>query len=218
MNDNAPVDSPEMIRKEMEETKLQLVEKLETLEKQVVETVQTTENAVQATVGAVQETVENVKGGIQDAAKTVSQAFDLTQHIQKHPWLVVGGAVVAGYLAAEFLTDSGSPSASGSRPATPDSGQGPAFPTAMNGSPLNLDAAASYRPGAYTPVSKPTFLDHLSEAAIGSFIAIVPQITSRLVPRIVDRLMRDWEQPSPPRDNDSNPSDQVLPPSQRQPS
>jgi len=87
----------------MEETKIQLTEKLETLEQQVSETVQTTGTAVSATVGAVQETVESVTEAVQEAVHTVGHAFDLRRQIDEHPWWVLGGAFAIGCLAEEFL-------------------------------------------------------------------------------------------------------------------
>ena len=100
MIDASMEETPEMMRKEIEETKLQLAEKIETLEKQVAETVKTTENAVNATVGAVQGTVHSVTAVVDNAVQSVNHFLDLQQQIDRHPFLVVGGAVVAGYLAA----------------------------------------------------------------------------------------------------------------------
>ncbi len=96
-------DSPEVIRQQMEETKLQLTDKLVSLEHQVAETVQSTGTAVTATVEAVQAKVETVTGSVQDALHSISKAFDIQHHVNTHPWLVMGGAVVVGYLAADLL-------------------------------------------------------------------------------------------------------------------
>ena len=96
-------DTPEMIRQQMEATKLDLAQKMETLEQQVSETVHSTGTAVNATVGAVQETVESVTGAVQDAVQSVSNAFNLRRQASKHPWLVFGGSVALGYLAYGFL-------------------------------------------------------------------------------------------------------------------
>ena len=113
-------DPPAIIRQQMDETRPQLSEKLETLEHQVTETVQSTGTAVNATVGAVQETVETVTGAVQDAVQSVSNAFDLKRQIHQHPWLVIGGSVVVGYLAAELLTGSTKTKASQPQRSTAD--------------------------------------------------------------------------------------------------
>jgi prophage DNA circulation protein len=97
------VDSPEVIRQQMEETRQQLAEKLETLEHQVSETVQSTGTAVSATVGAVQETVETVAEAVQDAVRAVTDVFDIRHHVKAHPWFFLGGSLLAGYIIVDFL-------------------------------------------------------------------------------------------------------------------
>jgi hypothetical protein len=96
-------DTPEMIRQQMEQTKSNLTEKMESLEHQVSDTVQSTGTAVNATVGAVQKTVETVTGAVQGAVQSVSNAVNLRRQVDRHPLLVLGGAVALGYLAYEFL-------------------------------------------------------------------------------------------------------------------
>ena len=120
-------EKPEVIQQQMEETRSALVEKLEALEGQVADTVQSTSNAVQHTgaavsdtVDTVKETVENVSESVQQTMESVSESvqqtmetvtetfqqtvhsvselFDLRLQTRRHPWLVVGGAVVAGYV------------------------------------------------------------------------------------------------------------------------
>lgn len=101
-------EPPEMIRQQLEETKSQLSEKLESLELHVYETVRDTGSAVNATVEAMQETVETVTGAVNSAVSSVSHAFDIRRQIKHHPWLTLGGAVAGGYLAARLLSDSAS--------------------------------------------------------------------------------------------------------------
>jgi hypothetical protein len=88
---------------QLEETKLQLTDKLGTLEQQVSQTVETATSAVAATVEAVQGTVDSVTGAVGDAVHGMHDAFDLRHQIEKHPFLVLGGAVVVGYLAAGYF-------------------------------------------------------------------------------------------------------------------
>ena len=94
-------DTPEMIRQQMEVTKFDLAQKMETLEQQVSETVQST--AANATAGAVQATVDTLTGAVQGAMQSVSNALNVRHHADRHPWLVFGGCVALGYLASGFL-------------------------------------------------------------------------------------------------------------------
>ena len=98
--------TPEVIRHQMEDTKMQLSEKLLSLESRVSESVHSTVAVVHATVESVQETLHTVTGAVQNAAQSVNNAFDFRREIDRHPLLVVGGAVVLGYLAVEFMAGS----------------------------------------------------------------------------------------------------------------
>src|SRR5262249_25091040 len=92
---------------QMEETRSALTEKLQTLENQVVETVSEANTAVVQTVETVKEavhdTVETVKGTVEDTVESVKSAFDISQHVDRHPWLMMGGAVALGYLGGCVL-------------------------------------------------------------------------------------------------------------------
>jgi uncharacterized protein YjbJ (UPF0337 family) len=125
-------------RRDIEETRASMTEKLELLEERVRETVESAKSTVEdimenvkgtvdETVGAVKETVgdarstvegivENVKGTVGDARSTVEgivenvkdtmddtvtmvkHSFDLQYQVDQHPWAMLGGSVLAGYL------------------------------------------------------------------------------------------------------------------------
>jgi len=97
----------ELIRDQMAETRSSLSEKLEALQEQVLGTVEGTTRTVTETVEAVQEAVQDtvgtVKESVQETVDSVKSAFDLSEQMDKHPWLMVGGAVVVGYLGSRML-------------------------------------------------------------------------------------------------------------------
>ena len=172
-------DTAEMIRGEMDETKSKLSDKLESLEHQVSETVQSTGTAVNATVGAVQETVETVTGAVQDAVHSVGNALDVRRQINRHPWLALGGSVVLGYLAAEFLArparKSGqppevAPSPNASAESAEHENGKPALESAATGAAL----AAAYESGV-----KSSSRRQLCNMAIGALIGIAQDVVSR---------------------------------------
>jgi len=121
-------NEPDLIRDQMQETRMALTDKLEALEKRVVSTVQdttstvaetvsTVKKAVEDTVGTVKDTVQNtvdtVSGTMQQTVSTVKETFDLPRQVDRHPWLMLAGSVAAGFVAGQLL-----PSASaGSRKA-----------------------------------------------------------------------------------------------------
>jgi len=104
-------DQTEVIRKQMEETRSHLADKLEALESQVTETVESTTEAVSETVEAVKETVENVTSSVQDTVQSVEETFNLRRQTERHPWIVFGGSVAVGTLLAQLLGRSSNRSA-----------------------------------------------------------------------------------------------------------
>lgn len=96
-------DETEMIRQQMEETRSALTEKLESLEHTVTDTVSAATDTVASMRDAVQDTVDTVKDSVQDTVQSVKESFDISSHIDRHPWLSLGGSVVAGYLVGHWL-------------------------------------------------------------------------------------------------------------------
>jgi hypothetical protein len=113
--------------------------------KDVKATVDTTLIAVRQGVAGTQasvgEMVEHVKGTVGETVATVQRTFDLPLQTEHHPWPMVGGAVLVGYMlgrwgggypsaagpTAERATEaskSGSPPASPASSARPQSQQG----------------------------------------------------------------------------------------------
>jgi len=101
----------EVIKEQMRETRTALTEKLEALEDKVVSTVKETTDAVEETVGSVKEAVQDTVHTVQDTVsetvdtvkETVKETFDLRHQMEAHPWLMLGGATLAGYLGACLL-------------------------------------------------------------------------------------------------------------------
>jgi len=96
-----------MINRQMDATRSSLCEKLETLEQKVVGTVSGAQAAVAETVGSVKEsvtdTVNAVTGTVRDTVESVRDAFDIRQHVERHPCLSMGAAVGAGFLLGRWL-------------------------------------------------------------------------------------------------------------------
>lgn len=97
----------EVIRQQMEETRTALTEKLETLEQQVVTTVHGATSAVADTVEAVKEAVHDsvamVKDSVEETVETVRETFDVSRQVERHPWTIMAGSVLLGYVAGSLL-------------------------------------------------------------------------------------------------------------------
>jgi len=126
-------ETTEVIHQQMEETRTRLAENLDKLSKQTLETVGEVAStvgevasSVTATVESVQETVEAVEKKVADTVGTVQEKveetvdvvsetvqetvvgvkefFNIAAHVDRNPWLTVGGCVVLGFLAERLLT------------------------------------------------------------------------------------------------------------------
>lgn len=99
--------NPDRIRQEMAATRSSLADKLETLEQKVTDTVTEATTAVADTVenvkDTVQSTVENVRGTVQSTVESVKETFNLSRHVEEHPWAMVGGAAALGFLGGLML-------------------------------------------------------------------------------------------------------------------
>jgi ElaB/YqjD/DUF883 family membrane-anchored ribosome-binding protein len=98
---------PEVIRRQMEETRTSLQDKLENLEQKVIGTVQDATDAAAETVQTVketvEETVETVKETVGQTVESVKRTFSLRNQVNEHPWPMFLGAAAAGYVAGHML-------------------------------------------------------------------------------------------------------------------
>jgi hypothetical protein len=97
----------EVIKQQMGQTRAALTEKLESLENQVFGTVHNTTNTLSSTVqnvgDTVKDTVRDVRATVSETMASVRDALDVTRQIHRHPWLMMGGSVFAGYVGGRLL-------------------------------------------------------------------------------------------------------------------
>lgn len=184
-------DTPQVIRQQMSETRTQLADKLGSLEQQVTDTVQSTGSAVNATAGAVKETMQSVTGAVQDAVKSVSNAFDLGRQMERHPWLVLGGALALGYLAMDIAQDSAAgKSRQRTREPQPDSPGTPQAALGNNQSVGGRHQQSVDANGGHLQTHENTAWHHLTTAVTGAIIGIVNDAATQVVPQIMGYFNR----------------------------
>jgi hypothetical protein len=180
------IETAETIRQQMDETKFQLSDKLESLELQVSETVQQTGAAVNTTVAAVQETVESVTEGFRDAAQSVTNAFDLRLQIERHPWIVVGGSFVLGYFLNDLL--SGSPR----NPIEVPELAPARFSTLPNRENVSGEDASEFFESPANAINSAETTDpswyYLRNIMLGTVLGIAQEAALRAVPHVLDFL------------------------------
>jgi ElaB/YqjD/DUF883 family membrane-anchored ribosome-binding protein len=197
-------DQPEVILKQMEETRASLTEKLEALESQVTGTVQATTEAVTETVEAVKGTVENVTEAVKETAHSVAETFNVKIQFQRHPWGMFGGSVAVGALAGYLL--------SGKRQRAERNGSCEEEPAWTAGPYASAPSEPAFRqesqpswapPQPSTPArqepEKPAqtgwiwdTLGHLKGLAVGSLMGVVRDLTERALPESLrDRVTKE---------------------------
>jgi hypothetical protein len=122
------LNEQELIQRQMSHTRGALTEKLEALEGQVADTVSATTDAVHETTEAVKETVATVTEKVQETVQSVGESLSLSVQMERHPWLVLGGAVAVGCVVGASF---GSPAEASARPASQPS-QAPPPPPPWN--------------------------------------------------------------------------------------
>ena len=93
---------PDVIRRQIDETRESLADKLETLEDQVKHT-------VASVTEAVEHTVDSVKSTARETVETVKRTFDIPYQVRRHPYALTGAvfatnreAVVQAQAALRF--------------------------------------------------------------------------------------------------------------------
>src|SRR5919204_269414 len=90
-------DAQRLIRQQIDQTRSSLTEKLETLEQEV-------RGTVQSAKATVEETIENVRSTVHGTVESVKRTFDVNYQVDRHPWVMMGGSVLAGYAVGCLLT------------------------------------------------------------------------------------------------------------------
>lgn len=148
------------IIEDLEQTRASLAEKLELIEEKVQETVE----SATTTVGEAIETVGDTIG-------RVKRTLDLRYQIAQHPWLALGGAVVAGYVL-------------GSRPAAKEA------PSGVETPPVSLTPQTERRPSAPMLVAAAASTRELLQdfGVVEIIREMVKEILPKFVPKIEEAL------------------------------
>ena len=164
-------DRSRLVRRRMEHTKRQLADKLESLERQVTAQVHSAGTAVNATVEAVH-----------DVVHSVSNAFDIERQFEKHPWMILGGSAVLGYLVTEYLAQDTAKlvSAPSDEPFAEHNGNGNGVPVTAALSTAKMDARIQQS------VSANLLGNEVRRAAISAFTGLAQQLVLRAVPQVMN--------------------------------
>jgi ElaB/YqjD/DUF883 family membrane-anchored ribosome-binding protein len=201
-------DKSEVIMEQMDHTRKELADKIETLEKKVAgtvetvtETVQTVEHTVENVKDTIAETVETVTGTVKNTVDAVGETvgntvervkgfFDVPRHVDRHPWLAMGGSVLVGFLGGRLLT----PRSNRAR-ATPARA---APPASTPPSPPRQESAAREA----KPQAREGLLHNLGEQfgdeveklkglAVGTLFGVARDMISQALPEVLKQQVKD---------------------------
>jgi ElaB/YqjD/DUF883 family membrane-anchored ribosome-binding protein len=178
-----------MIRQRIDQTRSSLTEKLETLEAEVKDT-------VQGAKATVEDTIETVKASVQETVESVKRTFDIKYQVQQHPWPMVGGSMLTGFVVGRLfgsvqpgfwpaLTSYREPESFGS-----------SYMSRMGEEPARSegDGSAAARAGAGAAPTAPTGmlnrvlqefrpeLDKVKGMAVGALLGLVRDLAKQAVP------------------------------------
>jgi ElaB/YqjD/DUF883 family membrane-anchored ribosome-binding protein len=99
---------PGTIQRHFGETRTSLVDKVETLEEGINGMLRGANEAVTETVegvrGMVGVTAQAMQSAVHDTTGAVGRALDVPAHVRRHPWLMVGGALLLGIMVGALMS------------------------------------------------------------------------------------------------------------------
>jgi len=201
------------LHNQIDQTRADLTEKLETLENQVKDTVQSAlgtvssarenvQDTIDQVSSSVQETVEQVTSTVQETVEQVKKTFDLDYQIQARPWVLVGGSVATGLLVGALVAR-GSRGLRHGGHAHYQAPPAPYPPSEGRAAPA-YEAAGSYLAPRSEPARPSLFstlfrqfepeLEKVKELAIGYAAGAVRDLIKQSVPTLgeqIDEMMND---------------------------
>jgi ElaB/YqjD/DUF883 family membrane-anchored ribosome-binding protein len=171
-------EQTELILKQMDETRASMVEKVEALERQVADTVKETAATVAETVHTATEAVDKTVTTVSGTVEAVTETFNLRGHIERHPWIALGGAVALGYLAGSLLRGRRRSYAPEEEPVRPSRREREGSTAASESSDSVLSSEKSS--SSTSPLGK--VFEQIKGMAIGSAMGISGQILASALP------------------------------------
>jgi len=174
----------------------------------VKDTVDAVKDSVQGTVGTVKDTVDAVRGaasnaaegvretfsnaaegvrqGLQSATETLRDTFDLPAQVDRHPWLMMGGAVAVGFAVGKLM-DFAPDAMEAVQGAADSTGRLAESFTSSAGSAAS--AAASTAGGLWSSLEKAfgPEMNKVKEMALGALVGIARDMAVQAAPPTMSR-------------------------------
>jgi ElaB/YqjD/DUF883 family membrane-anchored ribosome-binding protein len=182
-------ESPELIERQMEQTRQSLTGKVSLLEQQVLGTIQSATDAVNDSVKfartAVHDTIADVSGAVKNTVELVSdgvkEALNVSECVRNHPWMMVGGAVAVGFFSGTLVFRRNLTVATR-----------PTDRSKPESQPLPINApVATLRPAWLSEIFDLAAQEvkKLAERAIARAVSSIQQGVEHGIPKLIDRAM-----------------------------
>jgi len=177
-------NEPEVIRQNMQDQRTALTEKLEALEEKVMGVATSVTDSVESVKEGVTDTVEAVKETVENTVEAARDLFNLSEHVRRHPWVVLGGAVGVGFLVGALLRRRGrEPVARRSRRDAP-----PAADHQGNGA--RKEAEPGPADSLFSSVT--AGLNRIKDAAFGALFGTVERVLAQELPQAVESHIKTF--------------------------
>ena len=160
------MENEEIIRQKMEHTRESLTDKLEILENKLL-------SSVEQATSAVNETVASVKETVNESVESVKEAIDIPAHVDRHPWVSLGGAVLCAFVLGNLFRREREPPRRRIPPLPP-------VPPNGNGRQEPVQQPPQAR-GSWMNVVEPE-IHHLKRLALGAALGTVREMLTAEVP------------------------------------
>jgi len=188
-----PEVTTDKVQDELEETRHSLADKLAQLGDKITGTVEGVEETVENVTETATQTVETVKETVSDTVETVKETFNLQKQIQERPWVVVGAAVLAGFVGGRLIEGARSRSyrREPSWPPRQDShgygygsGSSAYYSTAESARPQTATGQTSSQSSWFSGITERfgSELNTLKGLALGSLFGVVRDMVARNLP------------------------------------
>ena len=121
---------------------------------------------------------------MQNAVVSVKNALDLPRQFDKHPWLILGGAALIGYIAADLFTDAKQPAGSGN---------GSAEKKPQGSASTRENANAASVAAAYESGRDNSAWYQLRGMVINTLLGAAQDVAARVTPALVESLTQPIE-------------------------
>jgi ElaB/YqjD/DUF883 family membrane-anchored ribosome-binding protein len=168
--------STDEIRRQITRTRSSLAQRIDSLE-----------NQVKATIDG---SAESFKEKVEQVAQSVKETIDLRRQLEQHPWAMLGGSLVVGYLVGSVVLRGRGVSSTTAGAST----VGGHATSNLEPPPAAIELPATDQPSSATPSDRnnvPTFLEELTRQLapeLNELKALAIRVAAELLREVIEQM------------------------------